>query len=1072
MPLRTRLWPLALWLSVAGVLAPQVGTTEAQVWSPLKPTAAAAESPLSLTASDGSGLQLVSMKVRALIEDPLAFTELHLVFHNPEPRQREGRFRLTLPLGATVSRFAMKTGDRLQEGEVVERQAARRAYEDFLHRRQDPALMENEAGNEFSARIFPISANGDKELIVSYSQELTESAAPFRLPLRGLPKLGELDIRVLVGTAETQNGAGSNLGGAVVRQQTIEIKKRNYQPDRDLEVPRRDAAVRLGLRHENLVVARVRPLAATDKAAADPMRSLLVLVDTSASRALGFAAELARLTQVLAAAASAGDFDLQVMAFDQDAEPVYQGRASGWGEDDVRRVLERRPEGASNLELALSRVAERYRNQSQFDRLLIVSDGVVTAGSEKGDELKAQLAKLAALGIRRADVLAVGGIRDDARLGILARAGLAHDGMVLADAVEASEAGRRLLLATRSGIKLEVPGARWIWPEKLDGIQPGDEVLVYADLPADARFSIAIAGRPAVNSNLPLLTVERPLLERAWVKARIARLSQQRDTLAAGDADLRAALDKQIIELSTRFRVLCDATALLVLESDADFARFGLDRRALADILTVGSSGLEVVNRSSASPLMAAGETQLDGLADALEVAPTASDAPPAGERARAREQAKQAEAPQPVATSAAPPPAPDMRAQARSPLPEASMPAVLGAAELLSMDSAGPGRAGGTVQAARAPARSRARVHEAEVDDLTQSARPASAQRSVAAARVAAPPPVQDSRSAALTGELAEIDALLRQGHNQDAYARALAWRKREPGDVLAIVALGRASEALGKKAEAARVYGSIIDLFPARADLRRFAAGHLERLQIAGATALALDCLRHAVADRPDHPSSHHLLAMALLQNAQPSEAFAAIEAALKVGYPSGRFNGVDRILREDLGLAAAAWARKDPDKRREIDRRLDAAGGQREQGASVRFVLTWETDANDVDFHIHDSRGGHAFYSNPHLASGGDLYADVTTGYGPECFTVREPQAIDAGPYRLQAHYYSKGPMGYGMGRLEIIDHDGQGNLRFESRPFVVMNDGAFLDLGSYGGAKPRVVAPVRGSVVEKL
>ena len=41
---------------------------------------------------------------------------------------------------AAISRFAMKIGDRWQEGEVVERQAARVAYEDFLHRRQDPAL--------------------------------------------------------------------------------------------------------------------------------------------------------------------------------------------------------------------------------------------------------------------------------------------------------------------------------------------------------------------------------------------------------------------------------------------------------------------------------------------------------------------------------------------------------------------------------------------------------------------------------------------------------------------------------------------------------------------------------------------------------------------------------------------------------------------------------------------------------------------------------------------------------------------------------------------------------------------
>ena len=38
-----------------------------------------------------------------------------------------------------------------------------------------------------------------------------------------------------------------------------------------------------------------------------------------------------------------------------------------------------------------------------------------------------------------------------------------------------------------------------------------------------------------------------------------------------------------------------------------------------------------------------------------------------------------------------------------------------------------------------------------------------------------------------------------------------------------------------------------------------------------------------------------------------------------------------------------------------------------------------------------------------------------------------------------------------MGYGMGMLEVVRHDGKGNLTFEERPFIVMIDGAFVDLG---------------------
>jgi hypothetical protein len=166
----------------------------------------------------------------------------------------------------------------------------------------------------------------------------------------------------------------------------------------------------------------------------------------------------------------------------------------------------------------------------------------------------------------------------------------------------------------------------------------------------------------------------------------------------------------------------------------------------------------------------------------------------------------------------------------------------------------------------------------------------------------------------------------------------------------------------------------------------------------------------------------------------------------------YDVDRFVGVDRILREDLGLVGAVWAQAEPKRREEIRRRVREAGGSLEDQPSIRFILNWETDANDVDFHIHDGRGGHAFFSRPRLPSGGDLYADVTTGYGPECFTIRGPKAKRVGPYQLEAHYYARGPMGYGMGKLEVIDHDGNGHITFDERPFVVMVDQAFVDLGT--------------------
>jgi uncharacterized protein YfaP (DUF2135 family) len=94
------------------------------------------------------------------------------------------------------------------------------------------------------------------------------------------------------------------------------------------------------------------------------------------------------------------------------------------------------------------------------------------------------------------------------------------------------------------------------------------------------------------------------------------------------------------------------------------------------------------------------------------------------------------------------------------------------------------------------------------------------------------------------------------------------------------------------------------------------------------------------------------------------------------------------------------------------------------------------------------VHDDTGGHAFFSQRQLASGGHLLDDLTDGYGPEMFTVDNPAAF---PYRAAVHYYRRGPMGLGLGTVQVIRHDGAGNVTVEDRPFAIQIDGAMIDLG---------------------
>ncbi len=1106
-----------------------------------------APSPMTLTASDGTGLKLVSLTANAVVEDPLAFTELTMVFENPLDRQLEGQFKITLPQDASLSRFAMKVDEKWQEGEIVEKQAARRAYEDFLHKKQDPALLEQGGGNEFAARVFPIPARGRKEIVLSYSETL-KGDAPYVLPLRGLPRLSELDIQV-------RGGVGT--GAAKTFQ------RRDFSPGKDFILEGNGVARNAAIANDDLAIARIVPFS---ESRPEPVERAVVMVDTSASRALDLDAETHLLAKVIEKLPPATR--LSVHAFDEEVIPIFEGPASAFGEKEVDAIRARRALGASNLELALKQartIAEKGLKGGPAKRLILVTDGVTTVGETDANKLAGVVEALAGGGIERLDAIAVGSVRDDAFLRRIAWKTLAKSGVVLQAERGAEGIAKRLGEATSRNVPVTIEGARWSYPKVLDGVQAGDEVLVYAELSEPRPILVTAGGhqfRPAARK------VERPLLERSWAKAKIESLVST--PLSQGEAETK----KAIVALSIKHRVISPHTSFLVLETEADYQRFNIDRRAKVDILTVADGRVTVVKRSRFSDEeddsdrgkerarangsdphitreAALRDAQEFGLIGLLPSSGSADDAPSAsaplsargnmwgdqvgdsfgagglglsgvgeggggrgegiglgnigtlghgagsgtgqgfgnghgrlagshaseGVRMRGAIVDGHGSLPPEVVTrilrqnfgrfrlcyekAAVQNPSLAGRVNVRfvidrsgavaaSQLTGSELPnADVGACVARAMRNLSfPSPEGGIVTVTYAVAFRK----DGEPPPIPTMRWVLGPRRPADAQTVTTAEPERVGGALPYEGKLKEVMAALAAGKLEEAKGLASTWQKASPTDVLALVALGETAEKAGDRGLAARSYGSIVDLFGFRADSRRFAGARLERLGDSSSLELATDIYTKAVEQRPDHPAGHRLLAYALLKGKHFEKAFEACRTGLVREYPSGRFAGVKQILAEDLGLIAAAWKKAEPARIAEIDKRLVDANGTPESGPSLRFVLNWETDSNDVDFHIRDGRGGHAFYGSPTLPSGGRLYADVTTGYGPECFTIRGPKASRAYPYRLEAHYFARGPMGYGMGKLQIIDHDGDGNLTFEERPYVVMVDHAYVDLGA--------------------
>ena len=154
---------------------------------------------------------------------------------------------------------------------------------------------------------------------------------------------------------------------------------------------------------------------------------------------------------------------------------------------------------------------------------------------------------------------------------------------------------------------------------------------------------------------------------------------------------------------------------------------------------------------------------------------------------------------------------------------------------------------------------------------------------------------------------------------------------------------------------------------------------------------------------------------------------------------------------MLAEDAGLIGAALRAPQPGQRAEIVAAAREARRSRSRPAvDALHPVLGDRRATTSTSTSTTRSGGHAFYANPQLRSGGELYADITTGYGPECFAIQGTPK--AGPYQLVDQLLLAGPDGLRHGPARRSQRfDGKGKLSFEDRPYVIMNDQAYVDLG---------------------
>ncbi|NOZ22719.1 MAG: VWA domain-containing protein [Planctomycetes bacterium] len=111
-------------------------------------------------------------RVNIEIKNQVATTKVEQVFQNSVNRDLEATYIFPLPENASIQDFAMYINGKRMSGELVEKNKARKIYEDIVRRMRDPGILEYMGNNLFRIRVYPVPKSGTQKIELAYSEVL------------------------------------------------------------------------------------------------------------------------------------------------------------------------------------------------------------------------------------------------------------------------------------------------------------------------------------------------------------------------------------------------------------------------------------------------------------------------------------------------------------------------------------------------------------------------------------------------------------------------------------------------------------------------------------------------------------------------------------------------------------------------------------------------------------------------------------------------------------------------------------------------------------------------------------
>ncbi len=559
-------------------------------------------------------LELTSVTVDVQIDERIARTRTDQIFTNHAEWEVEGIYEFTLPEGAIITDLVLWIGDKRIQGIVLEKEEARRTYDDIVGRRIDPALIEQVAPNQFRLSIFPFPANGSRRVEFEYMQLLEsrngrldytfplapETDQPLQMELfvlraqvrsqhtfeattSGLPRLTEIN-------RPDAHRANIFFGDEQVRPRedfTLTIRQTDDRPK-----PTVLSFAPQGNDPLGYYALWLPPLPELTQGTPLP-RSLTFVIDISSSMQQG---KLQAVKGALAAAIDALNevdlFNIVVFTHRADsfaaapvpADPANKKAATAF-------INQQDALGVSNFEAGLGRAMQQAFPVGRVNHVIFLTDGLPTLGelaleplSEMVGQWSAGQARLFTIGVGRdVDQGFLRGLAEEHRGEAYF---LSEEGDIEAALQDLFESFTFpvLLLAELSFDQVEIHD---VHPRGVEALAAGRELFQVGRYRGGGTFTLSLTGHLGEDENVSLdfpleftqTDVSGALIPRLWayqkiqaLEEQIARFGEQRELL---DDILTLGLDYQLVTRRTSLFAPDDGVEVNPQPREEELAFFG-----------------------------------------------------------------------------------------------------------------------------------------------------------------------------------------------------------------------------------------------------------------------------------------------------------------------------------------------------------------------------------------------------------------------------------------------------------------------------------------------------------------